>query len=186
MVDATQGFVADLPDAEVTGGLAERAAYQGIFDVMLLVATVLLAVAVLIALVGVGNTVSLSVLERAREHGLLRALGLRRSQLAAMLGTEAALLALAAAVLGLGLGIGYGFAGTMTVLGRSTDDVVLSVPWGQLLSSWPSPRWPGCWPRCSRPDVPRARRRSWRSAASDRSWSAGVGAERERGLEVVA
>ena len=92
----------------------------------------LLGVAVLIAVVGVGNTLSLSVLERTREHGLLRSLGLTRGQLAGMLATEAALIAVAAAVLGLGLGIAYGFAGTMSVLGTATDNVALVVPAGRL------------------------------------------------------
>ena len=133
LVEATEGLVREVEDVEVSGGLAERAGYQGIFEVMLLIATVLLGVAVLIALVGVGNTLSLSVLERAREHGLLRALGLTRAQLAAMLGLEAALMAVAAAVLGLGLGIAYGFAGTMTVLGTATDQVALVVPSGRLV-----------------------------------------------------
>ena len=66
LVEISERLVADVADAEVSGGLSERAGYQGIFDVLLLVATVLLGVAVLIAVVGVGNTLSLSVLERAR------------------------------------------------------------------------------------------------------------------------
>ena len=60
----------------------------------------------LIALVGVGNTLSLSVLERTREHGLLRALGLTPRQLRLLLANEAVLVAgSAAAVLGAALGV---------------------------------------------------------------------------------
>lgn len=130
---ATEAAVSDVPGIEVEGGLVQRADYQSIFEVMLLVATGLLGVAVLIALVGVGNTLSLSVLERTREHGLLRALGLTRQQLRVMLGTEAVLMAVAAAVLGVGLGIAYGVAGTMTVLGGATDQVAFAVPWQRLV-----------------------------------------------------
>ena len=52
----------------------------------------LLGISVAIALIGIGNTLGLSALERAREHALLRALGLTRRQLRRMLATEAALL----------------------------------------------------------------------------------------------
>ena len=58
-----------------------------------------------IALVGVSNTLSLSVLERVRENALLRALGLTRAQQRLMLAGEAALMATVASVVGLLLGI---------------------------------------------------------------------------------
>ena len=65
----------------------------------------LLAVAVVIALLGVGNTLALSVVERRQESGLLRALGLTRGQLRAVLAWEALLVAGVAAVLGVVLGL---------------------------------------------------------------------------------
>ncbi|WP_335644527.1 ABC transporter permease [Arthrobacter crystallopoietes] len=100
-------------------------------DVLLLVVTGLLAVAVLIALVGVANTLSLSVLERTQESSLLRALGLTRNQLRGMLALEAVLIAGVAALIGSGLGILYGWLGAQSALGTFTA-VVPDVPWLQL------------------------------------------------------
>ena len=62
----------------------------------------------LIALLGISNTLSLSVLERTRESALMRALGLTRGQLRRMLLTEALLMAALAIVLGVGLGVTFG------------------------------------------------------------------------------
>ncbi|HZC26887.1 MAG TPA: FtsX-like permease family protein, partial [Actinopolymorphaceae bacterium] len=119
-------------DMSVEGGAPQRALYDRLLDVLLLVATALLGVAVVIALVGVGNTLSLSVIERIREQALLRALGLTARQLRAMLAVEAVLVTGAAAVAGIALGIGYGAAGTTILLGTATDDVSFVVPVGRL------------------------------------------------------
>lgn len=116
----------------VDGAAPQRVEFQGIVDVVLLIVTGLLAVAVLIALVGVGNTVALSVLERARESALLRALGLNRGQLRGSLGIEAALLAVVGALLGTLLGVGYGYAGATALLGAIAP-VPLVIPWSRLL-----------------------------------------------------
>ena len=116
---------------DVTGPAIERLAYDQIIDVMLLIVTALLAVAVLIALIGVANTLSLSVLERRRENSLLRALGLTRGQLRGMLAVEAVLVAGVAALLGTVLGVLYGWLGAQSALGGLTP-VILSVPVGQL------------------------------------------------------
>lgn len=116
---------------QVTGAAIERVAYNQIIDVMLLIVTALLAVAVLIALIGVANTLSLSVLERRRENSLLRALGLTRAQLRGMLAVEAVLVAGVAALLGSGLGILYGWLGAQSALGGIAA-VSPSVPFGQI------------------------------------------------------
>lgn len=116
---------------QVTGAAIERVAYNEIIDVMLLIVTALLAVAVLIALIGVANTLSLSVLERRRENSLLRALGLTRAQLRGMLAVEAVLVAGVAALLGSGLGILYGWLGAQSALGGIAA-VSPSVPFGQI------------------------------------------------------
>ncbi len=122
---------AGISEYQVTGASIERAAYNQIIDVMLLIVTALLAVAVLIALIGVANTLSLSVLERRRENSLLRALGLTRGQLRGMLAVEAVLIAGVAALLGTGLGVLYGWLGAQSALG-GTVPVVASVPLGQI------------------------------------------------------
>lgn len=122
-----------VPAASVSGAAIERATFNEIIDVLLLVVTGLLGVAVVIALIGVANTLSLSVLERTRENSLLRALGLTRGQLRGMLAIEAVLVAGVAAVLGTILGIVYGWLGAKSALG-SVADVVPAVPWLQLLA----------------------------------------------------
>lgn len=117
----------------VSGGFQSRSTYERTIAVLQLVATALLGVAVLIALVGVGNTLSLSVLERSHEHGLLRALGLTTGQLRLMLANEAALTSGVAALLGTILGVGYGWLGTLTLLhGATTHDPMLVVPYERL------------------------------------------------------
>src|SRR5690606_36566532 len=60
------------PNAQVTGAVTQRDQLNEVLDVLLLVVTGLLAVAVVIALIGVGNTLALSVVERRQENGLLR------------------------------------------------------------------------------------------------------------------
>lgn len=81
--------LASVPGVRVGGAVAERAEMERLVDIVLMVVTGLLAMAVIIALVGIGNTLGLSVLERRRESGLLRALGLTKSSLRTMFGTEA-------------------------------------------------------------------------------------------------
>ncbi|MCZ2817134.1 ABC transporter permease [Modestobacter sp. VKM Ac-2984] len=120
-----------LPTAFVTGVASERAAIDQIVDVLLLVVTGLLGVAVLIALIGVGNTLALSVVERRQESGLLRALGLTRRQLRALLAWEAVLVAGVAAVLGVLVGGAYGLVGAASALGE-IGEVVISIPWLQI------------------------------------------------------
>ncbi|GAB3532215.1 FtsX-like permease family protein [Arthrobacter tecti] len=121
-----------LPEYLVSGAALERATFNQIIDVLLLVVTALLAVAVLIALIGVANTLSLSVLERTRESALLRALGLTRGQLRGMLAVEAVLIAGVAALLGVALGMLYGWLGAQSALGLVAA-VTPSFPWLQLL-----------------------------------------------------
>jgi len=129
---AVNRLVADQPGLQVTGAAADRASLQSVVGTVTTVATGLLAVAVVIAIVGIGNTLGLAVAERTRESALLRALGLRRGQLRLMLALEATLLATVGAAVGLLLGLGYGWAGaaaTFTEIGRT---LVLSVPWGRV------------------------------------------------------
>jgi putative ABC transport system permease protein len=72
--------------------------------------TGLLALAVIIALIGVTNTMTLSVFERTREIGLLRAVGLSRVQTRRMVRSEASIIAVFGAVLGIGIGLFFAWA----------------------------------------------------------------------------
>ncbi|MEV8436704.1 FtsX-like permease family protein [Actinosynnema sp. NPDC051121] len=91
----------------------------------------LIGLAVVIALFGIANTLTLSVLERTRESALLRALGLTRGQLRLMLVVESVLMALMGAAIGLLLGIGFGWVLT-EALSTDTISVDLVVPFGQI------------------------------------------------------
>ncbi|MFE9749169.1 ABC transporter permease [Saccharothrix saharensis] len=91
----------------------------------------LIGLAVVIALFGIANTLTLSVLERTRESALLRALGLTKGQLRLMLVVESVLMALMGAAIGLLLGIGFGWVIT-GALSNDTISVDLVVPFGQI------------------------------------------------------
>jgi putative ABC transport system permease protein len=110
--------VAPITGAEVGGGLSAKAGYNELLDRLLLITTMLLAVAVLIALIGVGNTLGLSVLERTRESALLRALGLQSRNLRQMLAIEAVLLSLSGAAVGILAGVFFGWVGTHAISGE--------------------------------------------------------------------
>ncbi len=133
-----EAVVGDIQQAVSEDGLlvqsdaAEREVFDQIVSTMLRVVTGLLGVAVVIALVGVANTLSLSVIERGRESATLRAIGLTRRQLRATLAIEAMLIAGVGAVAGALLGTLYGWVGSSTVLGELSDGVPLAVPWLQL------------------------------------------------------
>lgn len=129
-MDDVQEVLSDVP-VQVLGAALERAAFEDIVDTLLAVVLGLLAAAVLIALIGVANTLSLSVIERRRESATLRAIGLSRRQLRASLALEGCLIAGVGAVLGIVLGLAYGWTGSLTLM-RALGDVSLEVPWRDL------------------------------------------------------
>ena len=102
-----------------------------IFDVMLMVVQILLGVAMLIAVIGVVNTLTLSVLERTRELGLLRAVGMSRGQVTGMVIVESIVISLFGAVLGLIIGAGLGIAAQQVLKDEFLD--VLAMPWGTMI-----------------------------------------------------
>lgn len=122
-----------ISEDSISGSVMEKVTFNQVIDMLLLVVTGLLAVAVFIALIGVANTLSLSVLERTRENSLLRALGLTRGQLRGMLAIEAVLIAGVAAIIGSVLGVAYGWAGAQSALG-SFAEITAVIPWGQVLA----------------------------------------------------
>ncbi|MGO1183319.1 MAG: ABC transporter permease [Micrococcaceae bacterium] len=134
------GAAAEVTPEGISGPVAERILYTQIIDMMLLIVTALLAVSVLIALIGVANTLSLSTIERTRENSLMRALGLTKQGLRGMLAMEAVLVSGVAALLGSILGVVYGWFGAQTVFGELrvnsglTELVPVTVPWLNLLA----------------------------------------------------
>jgi putative ABC transport system permease protein len=91
----------------------------------------LLGLAILIALLGITNTLALSVFERTRELGLLRAVGMARRQTRSMIRWESVIIAIIGAVLGLALGTFFGWALVSAL--ESEGITELSIPVGQLL-----------------------------------------------------
>jgi putative ABC transport system permease protein len=110
---------------------AQPEVYEGTDDVLLMTVTVfsiLIGFSALIAAVGMVNNLSLSVLQRTRELGLLRALGFTGAQVRRMVVTESASLTIAAVVVGLVLGTFYGWAGAQSMLGSIYGSPGLILP----------------------------------------------------------
>lgn len=131
-LESVNRIAAQVPSAQISGAAAARAEFDRSIDIVLAIVVALLAVSVVIALVGVGNTLGLSVLERTRESALLRALGLTRGQLRGTLAVEALLLAGVGIGVGVVLGVLYGWAGAAAIFGAVTDSVPLAVPWDRV------------------------------------------------------
>jgi putative ABC transport system permease protein len=127
---AISSALGDFPNAEVRDQAAAAKGRTAMIDQILGLVTVMLLLTVLIALLGITNTLALSIVERTREIGLLRAIGMTSTQLRWMVRTEAVLQAGIAVVSGLVLGLGFA-AATVIALGTS-DPMAVVVPWRWL------------------------------------------------------
>lgn len=131
-VAGVQDVVDDSGQAvQVVGAAVERAFYQRVLDTLLAVVIGLLGVAVVIAVVGVANTLSMSVIERRRESATLRAIGLTKAQLRGSLAIEGLLVAAVGTVVGVVLGVAYGWIGADVLLGR-IGEVTFVLKWRDL------------------------------------------------------
>ncbi|MFF0151822.1 ABC transporter permease [Micromonospora sp. NPDC005203] len=99
-------------------------------DQIRLMIQMLLGLAIFIAILGVVNTQALSVIERVREIGLLRAVGLNRTQTAKMIMVEAVIISLFGALLGVVVGGALGAAAVQVLEEEGISELV--VPWGQM------------------------------------------------------
>ncbi|GAB2956755.1 ABC transporter permease [Micromonospora polyrhachis] len=129
--DAIATVLADYPTVTLMDQAGYKKSLTGTVDMLLMFVTAMLGLAVVIALVGVANTLTLSVVERTRENGVLRAVGLTRGRMRGMLAIEAVLMALVGALLGVGLGTGVS-AGAVSFLNELGGDFTVVLPWGQL------------------------------------------------------
>ena len=122
--------VADLPIVTVKNEAEFAQEQRAPIDQFVKLIYALLGLALVIAVLGIVNTLALSIIERTREVGLLRAIGLSRSQLRLMVTLESVVIAVLGAVLGVVLGIGFGIALMHSL--REEGLEVISVPVGQL------------------------------------------------------
>jgi len=149
--NAVTKALAPFPNVQVqTRAQFEQAQVSAVNQVLGLVYA-LLALAVLIALIGIVNTLMLSVFERTREIGLLRAVGMRRRQVRTMIRSEAVILAIFGAIVAIIIGTGMGIALVSSLKNQGITDTVvpysslvifliLAALLGLVAASWPARR----------------------------------------------
>jgi putative ABC transport system permease protein len=125
-----EGVVKDIPTITVKDQEGYAAEQRAPIDSMLTLIYGLLGLAIVIAVLGIINTLALSVIERTREIGLLRAVGLSRRQLRSMVRLEAVTISLIGALIGVVLGTIFGVLFQRTQADSGVD--VLVIPYGRL------------------------------------------------------
>ncbi|GIF03222.1 ABC transporter permease [Actinoplanes siamensis] len=123
-------LLADSPEVSATDSATFVNQQAAQFDQIITMIQILLGLAILIAVLGVVNTLALSVLERTRELGLLRAVGLGRAQTMRMITVEAVVISVFGALLGVAVGAGMGTAVTRALENDGITELVL--PWGRM------------------------------------------------------
>jgi putative ABC transport system permease protein len=129
---AIEGALQDFPNVQVQDQAAYKASTARQIDQLLGLVSALLGLAILIALFGIVNTLALSIFERVRELGLLRAVGATRRQLRSMIRWEGVIIAVLGAVLGLVIGAFFGW--TMVRALKGEGFTAFAVPGGQLVA----------------------------------------------------
>lgn len=128
---AIERALASTPTARLSTPAEFKALIGGRIDTLLNLVYVLLVLAVVIALFGIANTLALSVVERRREIGLLRAVGMQRTQLRGTIRWEAVLVALLGTAAGTALGLGFAWGLVEALAGEGIDR--LAVPVARLV-----------------------------------------------------
>jgi putative ABC transport system permease protein len=122
----------DLPMVTVKDQQGYVEEQQGLFNQMLTMVYGLLGLAIIIAILGIVNTLALSVIERTREVGLLRAIGLDRRQLRRTIRLEAIVISVYGAVLGVSMGLLFGSVLINSLADQGLNSLV--IPWGQVIA----------------------------------------------------
>ncbi len=128
--DAVAKSLAPFPAAEVRTNAEYRDEISSRVDSILYLLYVLLAMSVVISLFGIVNTLVLSITERTREIGMLRAIGLTRSQLRRMVRYESVITSGIGGVIGIILGVVLAWVFS---LGLRDEGIVFRIPWTQLV-----------------------------------------------------
>lgn len=131
VVSEIQSATKEFGNIEVQDQAAFRDKQAGFVDQLLGLVTALLAMAIIIALFGIANTLGLSILERTRELGLLRAVGMSKRQLKRMIRWESIIIAVLGALLGLAIGVFFGWCLQQALAPEGVTKLV--VPVGQLI-----------------------------------------------------
>ncbi len=126
---ALNRVLAAYPDAQLQSEHQFISSQEGAIDSELNVIYVLLALSIIVSVFGIVNTLVLTVFERTRELGMLRAVGLTRRQTRRMIRQESIITALLGATLGIPLGIALG-----ALFDRVLDDTPFAVPWGTIVA----------------------------------------------------
>jgi putative ABC transport system permease protein len=121
----------DFPNVKVQDQAQAKADQAKQLDQILGLISVLLGLAIVIALIGIVNTLALSIYERIRELGLLRAVGMERRQVRSMIRWESVIIAVLGAVLGLVVGTFFGWAMVRAL--RDVGATKFALPVGQLV-----------------------------------------------------
>ncbi|MCY4135253.1 MAG: FtsX-like permease family protein [bacterium] len=128
---ALESVTADFPQLEVRDQAEFRASQESQIDTFLAVVNVFLGISLVIALIGITNTLALSVFERTRELGLLRAVGMSRLQTRRTIRWEGAIVAAFGGIMGAVIGVLFGWAAVVVI----PDSFIsaFAVPWFTLI-----------------------------------------------------
>jgi len=124
--------LAGYPGAQLLDQAGYARSREAILGTILSLTTALLVLAVIIALLGIASTLALSIAERTRELGLLRAIGLRRGQVGQMIAAESVIIAVIGALLGTALGLGLGAA--LAAAFTRSQALTVEIPAGQIVA----------------------------------------------------
>jgi len=123
-------YVASFADAKIQTRDEFKSNFEAPINKLLNLLYALLALAVIVSLVGIINTLVLTVYERTRELGMLRAVGMTKRQVRMMIRYESIVTALMGAVLGMAVGL---FLAALITHALSSSGIVFAVPWIQIV-----------------------------------------------------
>jgi putative ABC transport system permease protein len=122
--------VRDFADAKIQTRDEFKSSFEAPINKLLNLLYALLALSVIVSLVGIINTLVLTVFERTRELGMLRAVGMTRRQVRMMIRYESIVTALMGAVLGMVVGV---FLAAVVTRATSSSGIVFAIPWIQIV-----------------------------------------------------